>query len=75
MELTIGFMLKWSATICGFFLFFMQYDTYGMMQMLAAEIPLLWLQISIGFLILSRYIGRANLQLNVCGLADNRLKE
>jgi len=64
-ELTTGFTLNWSAAIGAFSLFFMQYGTYGMMQMLAAEIRLLWLWISAGFLISSQYIWRANSHLNV----------
>ena len=73
-ELTTRFTLNWSAAIGAFSLFFMQYGTNGVMQMLAAEICLLWLWISAGFLISSRYIGRADSHLNVCGLADNHSK-
>ena len=39
-KLTTGFILNWSATSWSFSLLFMQYDTYGMMQILAAEIRL-----------------------------------
>jgi len=38
--------LKWSATLGAFSLFFVQYGTYGVMQILAAEIFLLWMWIS-----------------------------
>ena len=74
-ELTTGFTLNWSAAIGAFSLFFMQHGTNGMMQMSAAEIRLLWLWISAGFLISSQYIRRADSHLKVCGLADNNSKE